>query len=74
MASGTPTTPGTPETPSTGTQTASERLASALAEASAAYEAGQSALKQGDFTAYGEAQKKLVAAIKRAQAAQADLG
>lgn len=72
VSSGTQT-PTTPTTPSTGTQTAAQRLDAALADASAAYEASQTALKQGDFTAYGEAQKKLAAAIKRAQAANAAL-
>jgi hypothetical protein len=72
VSSGTPTT-GTPSTPSTGTQTAQQRLSAALADAAAAYSAGEAALKQGDFTAYGAAQKKLIEAINRAQAAQADL-
>lgn len=70
---GTPTTPTEPGTPSTGTQTASQRLDAALADAVAAYAAGEAALKDGDFTAYGEAQKRLAAAIKRAQVAKAAL-
>lgn len=41
-------------------------LAAALKETSAQYEAGQAAIKKGDWAAYGEAQKKLDAAIKRA--------
>ena len=73
VASGTPTTPGTPSTPSTGTQTPKQRLNAALADAAAAYSDGEAALKQGDFTAYGAAQKKLISAINRAQAAQAEL-
>lgn len=73
VSSGTPETPGTPSTPGTGTQTAKQRLNAALADAAAAYTAGETALKQGDFAAYGAAQKKLIAAITRAQAAQAEL-
>ena len=44
------------------------QLAAALTEIEDAYTAGQAALKAGDFAAYGEAQKRLDAAIKRAQA------
>jgi uncharacterized membrane protein (UPF0182 family) len=44
-------------------------LAQALADIQAAYDAGQKALRAGDFTAYGNAQKQLDAAIKRAIAA-----
>ncbi|HEU0247703.1 MAG TPA: hypothetical protein VFR38_11515, partial [Gaiellaceae bacterium] len=40
----------------------------ALEEIQAAYAAGQEALKTGDFTAYDLAQKRLDAAIKRANA------
>ena len=61
---GTPTP--TPTTPSAGDAAA---LAKALADLQAAYADGQAALKKGDFTAYGEAQKKLDDAIKRAVAA-----
>jgi hypothetical protein len=45
-----------------------------LADADAAYQAGQQALAQGDFAAYGEAQDDLVAALARAQAAADELG
>ncbi|MDT7573240.1 MAG: uncharacterized protein QOE05_3414, partial [Actinomycetota bacterium] len=41
-------------------------LAAAIAEADAAFRAGQAALKNGDFAAYGEAQKRLAAALERA--------
>ena len=44
-------------------------LDQALADIQAAYDAGQKALKAGDFAAYGEAQKSLDDAIKRAVAA-----
>ena len=64
--------PGT-GTPSQTPTTAQQRLASALADAAAAYAEGETALKSGDFTAYGAAQKRLIAAIKRAQTAQAQL-
>lgn len=48
-------------------------LASAISEVQAAYAAGQEALRAGDFAAYGEAQKRLEAAIARASAAAAEL-
>ncbi|MDX6197972.1 MAG: uncharacterized protein QOJ79_1123 [Actinomycetota bacterium] len=41
-------------------------LAAAIAAADAAFRAGQAALKSGDFAAYGEAQKRLEAALNRA--------
>jgi uncharacterized protein len=41
-------------------------LAAAVAEADAAYRAGEEALRNGDFAAYGEAQRRLRAAIDRA--------
>jgi hypothetical protein len=72
---GTPTTPGTPSTPGpSGTPTTPTKpgtvdqaaLEQALADIQAAYNEGQDALKKGDFAAYGEAQKKLDAAIQRA--------
>ncbi|HET7476728.1 MAG TPA: UPF0182 family protein [Dermatophilaceae bacterium] len=49
---------------------ASAELRAALAEVQRQFAAGQEALKQGDFAAYGEAQKKLQAAIARAVAAE----
>ncbi len=58
------TTGGT--TPST---TSVAALKAALAEAQKAYTDGQEALKKSDFTAYGEAQKRLQAAIADAVAA-----
>ena len=47
---------------------AAAQLAAALNEIQKAYAAGQEALKAGDFAAYGVAQQRLDAAIKRAQA------
>ncbi|MGO4340563.1 UPF0182 family membrane protein [Pedococcus sp. 2YAF34] len=63
---GTGTGGGTPTAPSAGDPKA---LAKALADLQAAYADGQAALKKGDFTAYGEAQKRLDDAIQRAVAA-----
>ena len=60
-----PTEPGGTGTPAT---TAAAQLTEALTEIQDAYQAGQDALKAGDFAAYGDAQKRLDAAIKRAQA------
>lgn len=66
--------PGEGAPPSSGgTAPATGDLAAAIAEVQAAYAAGQEALKAGDFTAYGEAQKRLEAAIARASAAAASL-
>ncbi|PZR55001.1 UPF0182 family protein [Xylanimonas oleitrophica] len=45
-------------------------LDSALQEANAAMQAGQQALQQGDFAAYGQAQERLQAALERAVAAE----
>jgi uncharacterized membrane protein (UPF0182 family) len=61
---GTPTTPPTTPPPAD-----AAALAKALADIQAAYDAGQQALREGDFTAYGEAQKRLDDAIQRAVAA-----
>lgn len=67
-----PTDPATP--PAEGTPPpATGPLAAAIAEVQAAYAAGQEALKKGDFTAYGEAQKRLETAIAAATAAAAAL-
>jgi uncharacterized membrane protein (UPF0182 family) len=63
----------TPPDPGTPGSTAAERLSVALAAAQKAYDDGQAALKQGDFTAYGAAQTRLAAAMKKAQAAAAEL-
>jgi uncharacterized membrane protein (UPF0182 family) len=63
----TPTTPTTPTPPSGATDPAA--LAKALTDIQSAYDEGQKALRDGDFAAYGAAQKKLDDAIKRAVAA-----
>ena len=68
--SGTTTTPpavggGT----KTGGTTVTPALKAALADAQKAFADGQAALKKGDFAAYGEAQKRLQAAITEAVAA-----
>lgn len=47
-----------------------QQLAGALAEAQTAFNKGQEALKNGDFATYGEAQKELEAALKKAQSLQ----
>jgi hypothetical protein len=49
---------------------AQKDLAEAIADADAAYDSGQQALKKGDFTAYDKAQKALRDALDRAMAAQ----
>lgn len=49
------------------------RLEAALQDASQAIQDGEAALADGDFTAYGEAQDRLQAAIERALAAEAEL-
>lgn len=66
-ATPTPTTPAPTTTTKapTGTPDAAA-LAKALKDAEAAYAEGEAALKAGDFAAYGEAQQKLKAALKRA--------
>jgi uncharacterized membrane protein (UPF0182 family) len=55
----------------TGTGTEAQKLAKAIADAQAAYSAGQAALVKGDFAAYGVAQKALADALNRAAAAEA---
>ncbi|MGP7960412.1 UPF0182 family membrane protein [Sanguibacter sp. A247] len=61
-----PADPATPPAPGT----PAEQLATALADAEKAINAADTALKAGDFAAYGEAQKSLEDAIARAIAAQ----
>ncbi|WP_240322575.1 UPF0182 family membrane protein [Austwickia chelonae] len=60
-----PSTPGKPPTDNTPPNPSAE-LKALLAEAQKAYSEGQEALKKGDFTAYGTAQKKLQEAIEKA--------
>ena len=67
----TPTTPSAPTTPTTPTQPpdSGTPLATAIADAQKAFADGEAALRAGDFTAYGEAQKRLKDALARAAAA-----
>lgn len=50
------------------------QLAKALGDAQQAYADGQDALKRGDFNAYGAAQKRLKAALDKADSIQKKLG
>ncbi|MDX3077706.1 UPF0182 family protein [Streptomyces sp. NPDC088354] len=61
-----------PETGGTGTAPppSNATVAQALADAQAAYDASQKALKAGDWAAYGQAQKDLAEALQRAQEAE----
>jgi uncharacterized membrane protein (UPF0182 family) len=68
-------TPSTPSKPSTSGGsgsggTGSAAVAAALADAQAAFDEGRAALAKGDFAAYGKAQDKLSAALKKAQTAE----
>jgi uncharacterized membrane protein (UPF0182 family) len=65
-APGQPAQPGQPNPPGQPGGTDQAALAQALKDIRAAYDAGQQALKDGDFAAYGEAQKRLNDAIQRA--------
>ncbi|WP_082043544.1 UPF0182 family membrane protein [Mobilicoccus massiliensis] len=58
--------PGATPTPSPSGSAQPQELKTALAEVQKQYEAGREAMKKGDWAAYGEAQKKLDTAIKRA--------
>lgn len=69
-----PTSPTTP--PGTGNPPPASNdaaLKQAIADAQTAYDAGEAALAKGDWTAYGQAQKDLQAALDRAAAAGAKL-
>ena len=61
----TPTDQTGTETTTPNTQTPAQILAKAIEDANQALEAGQAALANGDFAAYGEAQKKLADALRR---------
>jgi hypothetical protein len=85
-----PTTPGQPSTPPpspstspsvspstpgpTASGSAQQQLSAALAEANDAFRDGQAALREGNFTAYDQAQKRLQAAIARALQLEQQLG
>ncbi|MFD4505629.1 UPF0182 family protein [Streptomyces sp. NPDC058457] len=61
---------GTTTPPTSGNPTVQE----ALNDAQKAFEAGQEALKKGDWTAYGKAQDELQDALRRAEEAQSKAG
>ena len=65
----TPADPAAPAAP--GGEDAKAELKAALEEARTAIQDGQAALAAGDFAAYGEAQKKVSAALQRALDAEA---
>lgn len=65
----TPSKPGVPQPQAD----PSADLARALNDAESAYSAGQAALAKSDFAEYGVQQRKLAAALKRAQAARQKL-
>jgi len=60
-----------PEGEAEPTQTDTEKLTEALADANEAIKNGQEALAKGDFGAYGESQKQLEDALNRAMEADA---
>ena len=64
-------TPGTTSPPGT---TSADELRQAIADANAAFVAGQEALRRGDFAAYGAAQERLKAALDRAARASGTNG
>ncbi|MDQ0768514.1 uncharacterized membrane protein (UPF0182 family) [Pseudarthrobacter defluvii] len=67
----TPAGPAAPATPAEAD--AKAQLKAALDEANSAIQAGQAALAAGDFAAYGDAQKKVSAALKKAMDAEAKI-
>jgi uncharacterized protein len=60
--------------PATDGQSAAKRLEQALADMQAAISEADTALRNGDFAAYGIAQRKLEAALRRAVQAQEEAG
>ncbi len=66
------TTPSTPSTPSTGSSTEAS-LNKALTDAMQAIKDSEAALAAGDFTKYGDAQKRLKAAVQAATDADAKM-
>ncbi|MFF7185485.1 UPF0182 family protein [Streptomyces sp. NPDC008222] len=70
QASTSPPGTGTTNPPPSGNPTVQQ----ALQDAQKAYDAGQEALKKGDWGAYGQAQKDLQDALKRAEEAQSKPG
>lgn len=63
--------PGGNDDPVDPNQSARAKLVAALTAAQNAYAEGEAALKQGDFAAYGAAQKRLAVALAQAEAAAA---
>lgn len=66
-----PTTPTAPDKSGAAKGSAQAQLNAALQDASQALKAGNAALKDSNFAAYGKAQKELQAALDKALAAQA---
>ncbi|WP_202239058.1 UPF0182 family protein [Actinacidiphila reveromycinica] len=64
-----PTNPGGPTTTPPG-GSADPRVEAALTKAQKAYDDARSAMRKGDWTAYGEAQKRLGKALKEAERAE----
>ena len=64
---------GEPGAPDTTNQTSQQRLTQALADMQSALVEADTALRNGDFTAYGVAQRRLEAALQRAVAAQREV-
>jgi hypothetical protein len=62
-----------PDVPIDPNQTARQKLVAALVAAQKAYDEGQAALRENDFTAYGAAQKRLAVALRQAAQAEAQL-
>jgi len=66
-------TPSPTATPSP-SASANPDLQQAISEAQQAYDDAQTALKQGDWTAYGQAQQRLQQALQKAAAAEGSGG
>ncbi|WP_416964091.1 UPF0182 family protein [Streptomyces sp. Agncl-13] len=65
------TTTPPPDETTTPPTSSNPTVQAALSDAQKAFDAGQQALKKGDWEAYGEAQKDLQSALQRAEDAQA---
>jgi uncharacterized protein len=66
-------TPTPPPVDPGDTDNASADLARAIRDAQTAYDEGRAALSRGDFAAYGQAQERLLNALRRAESARARL-
>jgi uncharacterized membrane protein (UPF0182 family) len=69
-----PESPGTPTTPTTPGTPADPDVQKALADAQKAFDEGQTAMKNGDWAAYGKSQEALKKAIADAVAAEQKTG